>query len=458
MGPCPPDAISCAQPSTVCSAPTQTVIVRLTRRSISCPLSGWLRQCMFIVAVMTLVTKVFAAEPQAWEMSAADVVQAAKKTTHLAEVGNGRQAAVLDEVLRLETYGLQTHLTEGWWRVVLRLRPDRAAKPDERLDISVWNPHGSPGAFRFTSAFGPDEFGSGGQTASLTRTLRIGPANGNIGMQILGGWKGLQIEAVRFEPLTDAVFLESVKANRLVYGRQEGGTVAVALRNSVSIPQRARLVIEVEGGLGQSVTLHDAEIEIPGAGAAAHLVTVKLPVQAEYGHQLRAVLYRTGKDGEVLGEARDWFYVSDKPVRIGHLRAWPSDRDYEPKNVAQFVADQRRTCFPLAEFTFWAPDDYMMLVPPAGKERWWSGQTLAQLSTATIKARIAALHAQGMKALSYTDLRCAFGFRAVELFRQHPEWSDWYNSGSRMVAQKGTSHECPTRSFCWRARPASSNG
>jgi hypothetical protein len=366
-----------------------------------------------------------AVEPRAWEMTAADVVNAAKTTAHLAGAGSRKQAAELDGALQLEAYGLNAHLSEGWWRVILRLRPDRAAKPDERLVFSMWNPHGSPAAFRFKSAFEPGEFGPGGKPVRLMRTLRIGPANGNLGIQLLGGWKGLQIEGIRFEPLTDAVFLESVKANRLVYGTQESGTVAVAVRNSVATPQQARLVVEVESGLGEPVTLHDAKIEIPAAGAATHVVTVKLPVQAEYGHQLRAVLHRPVKDDEVLGEARDWFYVSDKPVRIGHLRAWPSDRDYEPKNVEQFVAEQRRICFPLAEFTFWAPDDYMMLVPPAGKDRWWSGQTLAQLSTETIKTRIAALHAQGMKAISYTDLRCDFGFRVVELFRQHPEWSNW---------------------------------
>lgn len=407
----------------------QTRAARRTKlRQAAEPLATYWRHLRLCALWMGLAAAADAAEPQAWEMSAADVANAStgkSRTTHLVDLGNGMQVAELDEALQLETYGLQAHLTEGWWRVILRLRPDRVAKPDEHLDIKLWNPHGSPGAFRFISAFAPSEFGPGGQPLSLTRILRIGPANGNLGMGVNGGWKGLQIEGIRFEPLTAAVFLEAVKADRLVYGTQESGTVSVALRNSVAAPQRARLVVEVESGLGQPVTLHDAEIEIPAAGAAAHLVTVKLPVQAEYGHQLRAVLYRPGKDGEVLGEARDWFYVSDKPVRIGHLRAWPSDRDYEPKNIEQFVADQRRICFPLSEFTFWAPDDYMMLVPPAGKERWWSGQTLAQVSTATIKARIAALHAQGMKAISYTDLRCAFGFRVVELFRQHPEWSDW---------------------------------
>lgn len=76
----------------------------------------------------------------------------------------------------------------------------------------------------------------------------------------------MQIEAVQFEPLTDAVFLESVKADRLVYGTRESSTVAV--RNSLAKPQQARLVVEVESSLGEPVTLHDAKVEIPAAGAA----------------------------------------------------------------------------------------------------------------------------------------------------------------------------------------------
>lgn len=132
-------------------------------------------------------TTAIAVEPQAWEMTAADVVNAAKKTAHLADAGDGKQVAELDGALQLETYGLQAHLSEGWWRVVLRLRPDRAAKPDEKLDFTMWNPHGSPGAFCFKSAFEPGEFGPGGKPVSLTRPLRIGPANGNLGMFLNGG-------------------------------------------------------------------------------------------------------------------------------------------------------------------------------------------------------------------------------------------------------------------------------
>ena len=93
----------------------------------------------------------------------------------------------------------------------------------------------------------------------------------------------------------------------------------------------------------------------------------------------------------------------------------------------------RANLFPLAEMEFWAPDDYGVLVTPAGRTHWWSGQTLARLSEATMQARIQALHAQGMKALAYTDLRLDYGFRIAEIFRQHPEWCNWDINNSLMA-------------------------
>ena len=364
-------------------------------------------------------------EPVAWELTPAELVASAGKTAHLGDAGAGAQAVLFDGPLQLEKYGLQAHLSEGWWRISFRLRPDRAARADEHLDCSIWNPHGSPGAFRFTSAIAPTEFGSGDKPVTVTRQLRVGPANGNLGMYLRGGWKGLGLTGIVFEPLAEPLFVESVRTDRLLYGSTEGGRIDVRLLNGGVQPTRARLIVELETGLGAAVTLHDAEVEIPPTGRNVHVVAVKFPPQSEHGHQVRAVLRRPGKTGEVLGDVRDWFYVSDRPVRIGHLAAWGSNMDYEPREVDTFINNMRRNFFPLAELTFWAPDDYMQLVPPAGKERWWSGQTLAQLSTTTIKTRIDALHAQGMRAISYTDLRLDFGFRVSELFRRHPEWCNW---------------------------------
>ena len=379
------------------------------------------------VLVLLFATLITAAEPVAWDLTPSELAESAKKTSHLADP----TLLVCDDALQAERYGLQAHLSEGWWRVSFQLRPDRAAKPDERLDFSLWNPYGSAGAFRFNTSIAPAEFGPGGKPVAVVRTLHVGPDNGNIGFFLRGGWKGLGIAGLRFEPLRDPLFVEAVRAGKLVYGIGQAGSVEVRLRSGSATPQQARLVVEIEDGLAAGKLLHDADITIP-AGKDAFVIPVPLTAQAEYGHQLRAVLRRPGKDGEILGEARDWFYVSDRPVRIGHLAAWGSSKDYQPKAVDSFVRGMRRNLFPLAECTFWAPDDFAMLVPPAGKDRWWSGQTLAQLSTSTITARIDALHAQGMKALGYTDLRLDFGFRASELFRVHPEWCNWDANNTTM--------------------------
>ncbi len=391
-------------------------------------------------------------EPAAWDLTPAEMATSAGKTAHVGDPGDGTQALLLDGPMQLEKYSLQSHLSEGWWRISFRLQPDRAARPDERLECAVWNPNGSPGAFRFVSALTPPEFGPGGKPVVVTRQLRVGPANGNLGMYLRGGWKGLAVAGLRFEPIADPLFLESVRADRLLYGSAEGGTAIVSLLNGGTQPSRARLIVELEAGLGTAITLHDAEVEIPPTGRGAHVVTVPFPPQAEYGHQLRALLRPStgsgqaasagsgqarstgsGQAGEVLGDARDWFYVSDRPVRIGHLAAWGADRDYEPKAIDTYISSLRHNLFPLTEMAFWAPDDYCMLVPPEGKERWWSGQTLAQLSTATVKARIDALHAQGMRAIAYTDLRLDFGFRVSELFRRHPDWCNWDANDTTMA-------------------------
>jgi hypothetical protein len=368
------------------------------------------------------------ATPSTWEMSPAALAKRAKASRVVGAERGAPTRLILGEVLNHEQYSLQQHLQEGWYRLTFRLLPDRAARANESLDFALWNPYGSPGAFRFSTRITPAEFGPGGKPIEMSRTLHVGPANGNLGMYLRGGWPGLAIAGLRFTPLTEPVFVKSIHADRLVYATGEKGRATVRLLNGGAAPVSLWLSVDVEAGLGAPVALYDAAVTVPPtAGQKAHEVTIAIPPQTEYGHQLRAVLRRGGKDGEVLGDVRDWFYVSDRPVRIGHLGAWNSNNDYEadPAKIRDFVDGLRQNLFPLAEMIFWAPDDFMMLVPPAGQTRWWSGQTLARLSEETIKARIAALHDQGMKAISYTDLRLDFGFRVSELFRLHPEWCNW---------------------------------
>jgi len=382
-----------------------------------------------------------------WEMTVDDLVNASQwkikpatpeateadpvdPTVELPGIG---RVLELDAPLNLETYGLQGNLTEGWWKMSVRVHPDRKTQPGENMEFSMWNVHGKESSFRFTTVFPAAEFGPGDRPVTLTRIIRIGPDNGNLGMFLRGGWKGLRVEGIRFEELTNFVTVVSAQAERLVYRVGEEGIAQVKVFNSSSTSQKVHLLVEVQSGLAAPVKLHDADIVVPSAGAEPHVVKIKIPVLPEYGQQLRAEVRSVGPEARKLGEAWDWFYVIDRPVRVGHLANITSSLDYEPKMIDEMVAGFRRKCFPLAEMTFWAPDDFMQLVPPEGEDRWWSGQTLAQLSTETIKARIAALHGQGMKVLSYVDLRLDFGFRVVELFRQRPEWSQWDLNGPALA-------------------------
>ncbi len=389
----------------------------------------------FLLCILFMLTTLTFAQQAIWNLTPSELAPRSSQTAHLADTDNGKTME-LDAPLKLEMYGLQSRLSEGWWRIIFKLTPDRSAKENEQIECSIWNPYGSIGAFRFNTVITPAEFGTGGKQITVTRQMHAGPGNGNVGILLRGGWKGLRFDGITFEPLTDPLFLTSVRADKLVYKLKEAGNATVVIRNGAAKPQTARLVIEIENGLGKSTNLSDTEIVIPAGGKDPYNLSVKLPVLPEYGHQLKATLKKTGKDGETIGEAFDWFYVSDKPVRIGHLAAWGSDKDYEPKNVDEFVGNMRKFYFPLAEITFWAPDDFAMLTPPEGKERWWSGQTLAQLSSKTIETRIKTAHAQGMQVLSYADLRVDFGFRVSELFRQHPEWCNW-DSNDEMMGWSG---------------------
>jgi hypothetical protein len=367
--------------------------------------------------------------PGPWTLTAAEIAASLKTAARLLPATNDLpQRMVLWEAMNYEHYSFQAHLPPGWYRLTFMLIPDRAAQAGESLEFQLWNPNGSPGAFRFTTDITPGEFGAGGKPVAVTRNLYVGPANGNLGMLLRGGWPGLALTGLVFEPLAAPVFVESIQADRLLYTTAQAGSATVRLLNGGPQPATVWLTVELQAGLDDPVVLHDGAVTVPATtGSTAYELPISFPSQRSYGHQLRAVLRRTDKQGEVLGDVRDWFYVSDHPVRIGQLFGWGSDNDYvpDPANIQDHVGQMRANLFPLAEMEFWAPDDYGLLVTPPGQTRWWAGQTLARLSQATMQARIQALHAQGMKALAYTDLRIDFGYRIAEIFRLHPTWANW---------------------------------
>src|SRR5262249_43743051 len=187
--------------------------------------------------------------------------------------------------------------------------------------------------------------------------------------------------------------LGTVRANKLLYGLREAGIVTVQVFNGTLRPQSARLTVTVESGLDDSSLLFDREVSFTGATPGRpDLVEVALPPQREYGHTIIATL----RQGDAAAElARDYFFTTDRAAMVGHMGTMGIGTAYSAGDAAAFVERQRRFCFPLYEIDFWAPDDVLGLLPPPGKDRWWSGQTLARVSTDSLKERIRLGQAQG---------------------------------------------------------------
>ncbi|MFL5241397.1 MAG: hypothetical protein ACJ8FY_04760 [Gemmataceae bacterium] len=325
---------------------------------------------------------------------------------------------------QLETYRPLSVLKPGWYRLTLRVQTPQTPAGTERLEFAFWNPANTPDSFRYQTTFAPQEFAAPGQYGELTRTFHIGPIGAQYGMQLRGGWKGLRIATLKLEALPLQLRIRQVRTDKLLYGLKEKGMVNVSVENTTGKTVSAQLMVQVESGLDETLTIHDKEVSIPAPEKAgqASVLKIPLPPQSEYGHAIIATLRQ--KD-EVVGTARDYFYVSDRPLQVGHFGDMQIANHYTAADAPEFIERMRRHYFPLYEIDFWAPDDYGLLVPPAGKDRWWSGQTLAQVSTESLKERIRLGHAQGMKVLGYADLRYDFGFRIAELFRQRPEFCDW---------------------------------
>jgi hypothetical protein len=333
---------------------------------------------------------------------------------------------------RLQAFGLQEVLRPGWYRLRLRVRVPAPPTVTDDLSFSFWCPNNvrNPATFRYNTAFVPAEFPPPGQYGDLTRTLFLGPSFGNYGMS-LQGYKGLRIESLSFQPLSGALSLVQVRCNKLLYGLHESGTVAVQVLNGTGRPQTGRVTVTVESGLDDETCLLDREVSFAGAySGRPEVVEIPLPPQPEYGHAVVATL-RQGDT--VVGTTRDYFFTSDRAAQVGHLGLMTVDGAYSADGAAAFVERLRRFCCPLYEIVFWAPDDALGLVPPPGKDRWWSGQTLARVSTESLKERIRLGQALGMKVLAYTDLRWDFGFRIAEDFRRHPEFCEWDANNNDMA-------------------------
>ena len=169
---------------------------------------------------------------------------------------------------------------------------------------------------------------------------------------------------------------------------------------------------------------------------------LKVPVvwsvgeEESFGRELRADL--AGADGAPLDARGEPFTVGCNNYRLGQcglVQPWTFDKgaptlpDITPQDRwTQWIPAIRRAGAVVAEYFFWAPDDFGNLTPE--EDVWYSGQALYRISQADIHAVIDAAHADGLDAVTYgKNWMAVAGQHGVELVRRHPEWCQWMANG-----------------------------
>ena len=229
----------------------------------------------------------------------------------------------------------------------------------------------------------------------------------------------------------NGVTVNKVWPDRLVYGFAAPGTIAVTVSNTDNAPRSARLKVILGSRLDREETVYDQPVEL--AAQETKEVTVpfttgKKAEGAEYGYEARAVVTA---EGQPEAAAREFFMVTDNPVKIGHLEiptGMCDDRDGYSFSTAQTGAQRmRNSYFCMAETAFWAPCDFSELTTT--REYWTSGQAGRYNSLKGMKAQADAVHALGGRIVIYAD-KWAVGPVGFEDARRHPEryhWGqDWY--------------------------------
>jgi len=354
----------------------------------------------------------------------------------------GGKAFRVTAPLHLEQYGDLGVLHPGLFRFSLRVKMSDTPPIGANVGLACWNPHGSLISFRDEAVLGADEFAPRGRYLTLDRDFRVGEKGGQYGTYLYGGWTGLLIERFTITEITPpAVEIARVWPEKILYRLEETGKILISLRNNTEIPQTVRLNVVVESGLSQSAGLfsQDVTVAVPTAEQRQKQtdiqeVAVPLPPQSEYGHKVTARLYPAGdKPQPPLGpEVAEYFYTSNRPVQVGQYGGVGISESYTWNDLER-ATDHRRHYFPLLEFMFWAPCELTMLTPPPGKDHWWSGQTLKQLSTQQMKEYIAAAHANGMSCVSYADYNIIYSFRVTDFIRAHPDVLGW-DTNSELLA------------------------
>jgi hypothetical protein len=222
-----------------------------------------------------------------------------------------------------------------------------------------------------------------------------------------------------------AVRLVSVRSQKVLYGLQEPVVGTVTVNNPTAEAQTVTVTAWLEWNIDQTGPRQTAPLIVPPGKTAVATFSWK-PGRVNYGHALKASVSWAGK---VVGAGEDYFNVCDNfwnvslVDAIGYLDSAYDHPDMMPKKdpswMNYYIQEMRQGYYNVFEHFFWAPDDFLGLVPT--EPVWWSGQTRYRESSVVIKLLIDQSHENGIKATTYAK-SIGNGALGVEMARRHPEW------------------------------------
>ena len=236
-----------------------------------------------------------------------------------------------------------------------------------------------------------------------------------------------------------SVTVTSVCPDKLVYGFSAPGVITVTINNTLKEAHDVELKVFLGNRLAHEVMIYDDQlIEM----AAKETKVIKVPFTtgkkadgAEYGYEARAVITDLNKpeilftDPEPGTIGREYFMVTDNPVKIGHMTIPTGMCDHREGlgGLQNGIERSRASYVSVFETAFWAPCDFSELT--TDREFWTSGQAGRYNSLQGMKAISSAVHALGGQIVIYAD-KWACGPVGFENARKHPEWyhwgQDWY--------------------------------
>ncbi|MBI4024643.1 MAG: hypothetical protein HY360_06650 [Verrucomicrobia bacterium] len=222
------------------------------------------------------------------------------------------------------------------------------------------------------------------------------------------------------------VRIATAQSSKLIYHRHEAAEFVVSIKNQEEVLKKVKLTCQVIGALDESTTIYDAPLAL-GAQETKDVQMSWSTGDAEFGFEFKAIL--ADEAGKAIDSKSDYFGVADNVFKIGQNGGYPQIRieDYEKDAVIEnAVKEARRNYIAFVEFYGWAPDDFGNLTPAL--DEWRSGQGSYYWSKKGLKKIVAALHANGISAISYGK-GVACGYDGFDLARKHPEWIDFSTNG-----------------------------